>query len=82
LSVDGIEKSDLVVSTLQGQQAAGIDNRLLAEGMSQEAMELLKCEGSLPWQQLYDRQGQLRYQFGYGAEPGELERRIEELLAE
>lgn len=86
LSVDEPGARVEVLEFLKEQQAK-FENLIGTYGLGAEAIEAFEYGGEVPFYKLYDRQGQLRYQFSgdprEGIEPIEnLDRRVSELLAE
>lgn len=86
LSVDEVSERESVLRFLSEQQA-DFDNLLGTYGVGTEAADAFEYGGDVPFYKLYDRQGQLRYQFSpdprEGIEPFEsLDQRVAELLAE
>jgi len=69
-------------------QRATFDNLLSRYGASEKSFDVLNIKtGALPYYLLYDRHGQLREDLGSGArtegiKPEELDKEVEQLLAE
>ena len=88
VSLDEPEDEPAVLEFLRGA-GANFDNLISKFGTSTESFDALDIRGDLPFYQLFDRSGQLRYQFAQdpdGLENGEsfdqIDARVRELLAE
>jgi len=88
VSLDELAKRDDVLKFLQAQGAVVV-NLLSDQGGTQAAYDAFDIEGgALPFYRLYDRKGVARYTFANDPlakkqfTPADIERRVEELLAE
>lgn len=89
VSFDDPEDPDTILAFLREQKAAPVTNLVSAHGASPESNDAFDIGGGIPWYQLYDRSGALKYLFCDAPEDGvealpvaELDAKIEELLAE
>jgi thiol-disulfide isomerase/thioredoxin len=89
VSFDDPEDPETILEFLREQKAAPVTNLVSAHGASPESNEAFDVGGGIPWYQLYDRSGALKYVFCDAPEPGvealpvaELDAKIEELLVE
>lgn len=89
VSFDDPADPDPILEFLREQKARPITNLVSAHGASPESNEAFDVGGGIPWYQLYDRTGALKYVFCDAPEAGvealpvaELDAKIEELLAE
>lgn len=87
LSCDDPDNQEAVLKFLKRQQAT-FDNLLSRYGASEEGFNAFNIKtGALPYYLLYDRQGKLREDLGSGTrieglKPEELDKAVEQLLAE
>jgi thiol-disulfide isomerase/thioredoxin len=89
VSFDDPGDPDTILAFLREQKAAPVTNLVSAHGASPESNDAFDIGGGIPWYQLYDRSGALKYLFCDAPEDGvealpvaELDAKIEELLAE
>ncbi len=88
LSFDSPDKQDAVVEFLRKQKAT-FDNLIAKSTGDADPLRQFGAPGTIPFYQLFDRLGVLRYQFSpnpQGLKNGEvmenIDRRVKELLAE
>jgi len=89
LSMDEPKDQQAVERFLAEQGAAPYSNLLTKYGAGTRSAEEFEMPGGVPLYKLYDRSGELRYQFGpfpekleHGEQVDQIENRVEELLAE
>jgi hypothetical protein len=80
LNVEGAGKEVEAAAVLREREIA-VSNFLLAEGMTDAAMETIDCAGVLPSMNLYDRRGKLQQLIG-DVDAAELERLVQEALSD
>lgn len=85
VSLDDPSEAEEVLTFLRSVGAT-VPNLISTWGAGTESLEQFGVPGGLPYYRLYDRQGQMRFQFGEGAPPIEpldqLPARLAELLDE
>lgn len=89
VSFDDPADPEPILEFLREQNAGPVTNLVSAHGAAPASNEEFEIGGGIPWYQLYDRSGELKYVFCDAPEPGvdalpvgELDAKIEELLAE
>jgi thiol-disulfide isomerase/thioredoxin len=89
MSFDDPEDPETILEFHREQKAAPVKNLVSAHGASPDSYDAFEIGGGVPWYQLYDRSGTLKYVFcdepkaGVEALPvAEIDAKIEELLAQ